>query len=183
MRRINAVLSAVIIILFLVHGVIGGFQAAGLYPGGVRLLQLLARLLFTLIVVHGIIGVKLTVDTLRAQKKAGVSYFKENKLFWARRISGLAIFVLMLYHMIMFLGTSTDGYDRLNLFEMPQLLLMLLFVAAIALHVIANVKPMMISFGIRSLKEMTADLIIILAVLLVFMGAMFVVYYFRWAAV
>ncbi|MBR0090880.1 MAG: pilus assembly protein PilX [Lachnospiraceae bacterium] len=183
MRRINAVLSAVILILFLVHGVIGGFQAAGLYPGGVRLLQMLARLMFVLIIVHGIIGVKLTIDTLRAQKKAGVSYFRENKLFWARRISGFAIFILMFYHIILFIGTSTDGHYRLNLFEMPQLLLHLLFVAAIALHVIANVRPMMISFGIRGLKEIAADLIIILAVLLVFMGAMFVVYYFRWAAV
>ncbi|MBR0171488.1 MAG: pilus assembly protein PilX [Lachnospiraceae bacterium] len=183
MRKWNAILSAAILILFVAHGVIGGFQLAGLYPGGSRILKMLARALATLIVIHGIIGIKLTVDTLRIQKKAGVSYFKENKLFWARCISGFAIFILIFFHMALFIGHEADGVVRLNPFEMPQLILHLILVLAIAVHVISNVRPVLISFGIRSLKQFAADLIIISAILLVFMGAMFVIYYFRWIAV
>ena len=183
MRKWNAVLSAAIIILFIAHGVIGAFQLAGLYPGGARILKMLARALFTLIAIHGVIGIKLTVDTLRIQKKAGVSYFRENKLFWARRISGFAIFFMIFYHVLLFTGHDTNGHVRLNPFEMPQLILHLLLVLTIALHIISNVRPVLIAFGIRSLKAFAADLIIIFAILLVFMGAMFVVYYFRWIAV
>ena len=180
MRKLNAILSAAILVLFVAHGVTGGFQLAGILPGGARILKVMARALVTLIIVHGAIGIKFTLDTLRAQKKAGVSYFRENRLFWARRISGFAVFFLMLFHMVLFLGTGAGDVVRLSPFEMPQLLLHLLLIASIALHVIANVRPMLIAFGIARMKEIAADLIIIFAVLLVFMGSAFLVYYFRW---
>ncbi|MBR0163162.1 MAG: pilus assembly protein PilX [Lachnospiraceae bacterium] len=183
MRKINAVISSSILVLFAIHGVIGGFQLAGIYPGGVRVLKMLARLMLTLILVHGAIGIRLTIDTLYAMKKAGVSYWKDNRLFWARRISGFAVFFLILFHVILFLGTEADGAYRLRLFAMPQLLLHLLLVAVTALHVIANVRPVLIACGIRSLKEIAAELIAVLCVILVFAGAMFVLYYFRWMAV
>ena len=73
MRKLNAILSAAILVLFVAHGVTGGFQLAGILPGGARILKVMARALVTLIIVHGAIGIKFTLDTLRAQKKAGVS--------------------------------------------------------------------------------------------------------------
>ena len=180
MRKCNAVISAAILLLFIAHGVIGGFQMAGFYPGGVRVLRVLARALAGLIAVHMCIGIYLTAVTWRAQKKAGVFYAKENKLFLARRISGLAVAALMAYHVVIFFGSTSDGVYRLYLFAMPELFLHLLLVAALALHVVANVRPLLIGLGIRSLKDAAADLIIVLSVLLIFMGAMFLAYYFRW---
>ena len=56
----------------------------------------------------------------------------------------------------------------------------LLLIAAIAVHVITNVKPMLISFGVLSLKKHVGDILFVLSVLLLFMAAAFIVYYLRW---
>ena len=56
----------------------------------------------------------------------------------------------------------------------------LLLAASLAVHVISNVRPMLISFGIRSLKERSGDILFVLALLLLFMTLSFIVYYIRW---
>lgn len=168
-------------ILFLVHAIAGGFQLMGLLPGGIPLLSAAAAVLVVLLTVHTILGVILTAGSLGAIKKAGVSYFKENKLFWARRISGFAVFVFMLAHVMLFLG-SNDGVYRLRYFGPVQLAGHILLVLAAAVHVITNVNPLLISFGIKGLKEYVADILIVLSFLLLFMGAAFVLYYIRWRA-
>ncbi|MBR1930595.1 MAG: pilus assembly protein PilX [Lachnospiraceae bacterium] len=180
MRKWNAILSAAILVLFLIHAVLGGFQLMGILPGGNRALSAMAYLMVGLIVVHGILGVKLTIDTCRACKRAGVSYFKDNKLFWTRRISGFAVFVLIFAHVILFLGRDSGGVYRLRFFGGLELATQLLLVFAVAVHVITNVKPVLIAFGIKSLKEYALDILFVLSVLLVFMGVAFLVYYFRW---
>ncbi len=179
MRRINAILSMGILVLFLIHAVLGGFQLAGLMSGGSVLLKVMAWVMTGLIALHTVIGIKLTADSIKAIKKSGAHYFKENKLFWIRRISGFAIMVFILFHVLIFIGSSSGAY-RLNLFEGAQLASQILLVISIALHVISNVRPVMLSFGIKSYKELGLDIVLILSVLLFFMGAAFVVYYLRW---
>ena len=61
-----------------------------------------------------------------------------------------------------------------------QLAVQILMVLSIALHVITNVRPMMISFGIKSYKDLGIDIMLILSILLMLAGAAFVVYYIRW---
>ncbi|MBQ8305409.1 MAG: pilus assembly protein PilX [Blautia sp.] len=176
MRKANAVITALIMLLFVIHGVLGAFQmlgAAGTWH------KTIARAAFTLAAVHGVIGVKLTIDTLKAQKKAGVSYPAANRLFWARRISGFALMILLALHMSAFTG-KVDGVVRLKAFGGFQLLLQLLLVVTLALHILMNVKPVLISFGIRSLKERAFDILFVLSVLLLFMAAGFVIYYLIW---
>ncbi|MBR1691736.1 MAG: pilus assembly protein PilX [Lachnospiraceae bacterium] len=182
MRKWNAALSMGIVVLFFVHAVTGGFQLMGIMPGGSPLLSALSWILAALLLLHAAVGVKLTADTIRACKKSGVLYFKGNKLFWARRVSGFAIFMFMLFHVALFLGKNEGAY-RLKDFGGVQLAMQLFLVASVAVHVITNVKPMLIALGIRSLKEYAGDILLILSVLLIFTGLAFFIYYLRWNAV
>lgn len=178
MRKFNAVLTAVIMVLFLIHAILGAFQMMGI---GNTVLKALSWAAMGLAAVHMIIGVRLTADTLRAQKSSGVSYFRENRLFWARRISGFAVMVLLFFHMSAF-GYYADGAYRLQWFNTGRLITQILLVVTLAVHIISNVRPVMISFGIRSLKEWAGDILFVLSVLFVFMAAAFIIYYLRWNA-
>lgn len=182
LRRINAVCTAAVFVLFLIHGIAGGMQMAGFMSGG-GLLQGAAYLLIAFVAVHCVIGIKLTIDSVRASGKAGVFYAGKNRRFIAVRLSGFVIMILMLFHMAVFLGTSEEGTFYLNPFGMPQLILHLLLVFAIIIHVLCNVKPFLISIGSTRLRDYIFDILIVLSVILLFMGAMFVVYYLRWVRV
>ena len=176
MRKLNAILTAAILVLFILHGVLGAFQMLGL---GTVTMRTLAWTLLGLIGIHTIIGLKLTWDSLRVWKKTGAPYFRENLLFWARRIAGLAVMVLLAFHVTAF-GYTTEGVFRLKWFDGFKLAAQLLLVIALAVHVITNVRPMLISFGIKRLKPRAQDILFVLSALLLLMAAAFVVYYIRW---
>lgn len=182
MRKINAIITMLIIVLFLFHGIAGGFQLAGVINGGNVLMKTAAYIMAALILLHTVIGIRLTADTLKAMKRSGVSYFKENKLFWLRRISGLAVMVFIMAHIFIFAHNGEGAY-RLNEFGGFELMTQILLVVSIALHAVSNAKPALISFGIKSFKEAGLDLAFILAGILIFTGIAFIIYYFRWAAV
>ena len=182
MRKLNAVITALILVLFLIHGVSGGFQLAGVIAGGSVIMKTLAYIMSALILLHTVIGVILTADTLKALGRSGAGYFKQNKLFWLRRISGLAVMVFIVSHIIIFIGVN-DGAYRLAEFGGVQLATQILLVVSIALHVISNAKPALISFGIKSFKEAGLDAALVLAGILIFAGIAFIIYYLRWAAV
>lgn len=176
MRKWNAVLSMIILVLFLIHGILGAFQMLG--TGSVTL-RVLAHTLFGLILIHTVLGIVLTVQSIRVWKKTKVPYLRQNLLFWTRRISGLVIMVLIFFHMSAFSYYDGDVY-RLKWFTAFRLAVQLLLVLSLAVHVISNVKPMLIAFGIRSLKERAVDILFVLSLILLFMAAAFIVYYIRW---
>ncbi len=178
MRKLNVIITACILVLFIIHGVFGALLLTG---SGSTALKPVAWTAAGLTVVHIVISLKLTFDTLKIQKQTGVSYFKENRLFWARRISGFAVMVLLVFHMTAF-GYSKGGFYRLKVFDDIKLITQILFIAALGTHVVSNAKPMLISFGIKSLRPRTADILIVLSVLLFCMAAAIVIYYLKWNA-
>lgn len=178
MRKVNAWVSLAIIVLFLIHGIAGGYQMAGILAGGNTVLTVLAWILAALICVHAVIGAILSVVSIRASRKSGKTYPKENAGFIVRRVSGFAILIFLAAHIIIFYGNHSSGY-RLNLFEGPELVLSIGLIISLAVHLLCNIKPLFISFGIDQ-KSRRRDLIIILAVVLVFCAVMFVIYYYRW---
>jgi len=182
MRRINSVLVIGIIALFAVHLIAGGFQLIGVFGGGNSFMKVISWVMLSLIGCHILISIKLTADTFLAQRRAGAAYFKENKLFWLRRISGLAVMLFIVSHLMIF-NTSDSGKVRLSLFEGAQLASQILLVISLALHIITNIRPLMIALGIKSGRELAVDILIVTAVLLVFAGAAFAVYYIRWNTV
>ena len=178
MRRFNAVLTALIMVLFLLHAVFGAMELVGV---NYNALKMLARVCATLIIIHAVIGVKLTIDSLRVWKKTGAPYLRENGLFWARRISGLAVMVLIFFHMFAF-GHMVDGVYQLKPYGTAKMIAQVLFVLSIALHVLTNVRPMLISLGIRPLKRYVPDILIVLSIVLLVFIAAFIIYYLRWKA-
>ena len=176
MRKWNAVLTAVILPLFLAHAMFG---SALLLGTDTTVAKALSHPLIALAAAHIVLGGKLTADTLRVWKKTGVAYFRENRLFWARRISGLAIMVLMLFHLGAF-GRMVNGVYEIIPFSPPRLAAELLLVLSLAVHVTANVRPMLISLGVRRLKGAVGGILFVLSLLLLVATAAFILYYFEW---
>ena len=178
MRKWNALLSMGILVLFLVHAIAGALNLAGLSAGGSQFMKVLAWVMTALIAAHTLIGIKLTADTLRASKKSGVSYPKENRLFWLRRLSGFAIMLFIVCHLLIFAGGGENF--RLHLFAGAELTTQILLVLSIAVHVLTNIKPLMLALGARGMRELLTDVLLVLTVLLLLSGTAFVVYYVRW---
>lgn len=175
MRKWNAILSLAALILLLLHGILAGFQLIG--PGGV--VKFLPRAALTLIAVHTVLGIKYTIDSLLVWRRTGAGYFQENRLFWSRRISGFAVVILLFFHVTAF-GTANGGVFRLLWFTQTKLALQLLLTAAVAVHLITNLRPLMLSLGVRGGKKWLGDLLFIVSGLLLFMAVAFVIYYLRW---
>ena len=180
MRKVNAILSVGIVVLLLMHMIAGGLQMAGFLSGGKTWLTLLSWVMLVMIAVHAIIGFKLTIDTLRLQKKTGVSYPKENRLFWARRISGFALMAFVVCHLLIFMGTTQNGAFRLHLFAGAELTTQILLVLSLAVHILSNLSPMLIGLGIRAFRTFLPDGLAVLSELLLAAGMAFVVYFIRW---
>ena len=178
MRKANAFIAHIILLLFVIHGVSGAFNLLGF---STSITRIVALPMAGLVCVHVVFGIILTVQTLQAQKRAGVSYPKENRLFWARRISGFLIMVLVGFHVYAFTGVTPE-HMRLHYFGPMMLAFQLLLVATVAFHVITNVRPALIALGIRRLKPRAADLLFILSAMLVVMAVSFIIYYIRWNA-
>lgn len=177
MRKWNAILTLLIFLLFLLHAVFGSLQMMG---AGNTAFKSLSWVAVGLIVVHTLIGLKLTWETLQAQRRTGVFYWKENKLFWARRISGLAIMFLLFCHLTAFGYYTETGAYRLYWFTAGRLAVQILLLLAVGVHIITNVKPLLIAFGVKGLHSWLIDILVIISILLLFMAAAFVVYYLRW---
>ena len=179
MRRVNLILVAGMLVTFLLHAIMGALQLAGANADAQKPV---AWICVGFIAAHTVVTTILGIQTLRARRKSGAGYFRANQLFWARRISGAAILIPLVMHLVFFRASNAEAY-RLQVFTAGRLISQLLLVLALALHVLLNVKPLMIALGVRDTKSFTTDLMLILSVVLLLAGAAFVVYYLRWLRV
>ena len=176
MRRFNAVITVLILVLFLIHAFLGAFMMMDVTANTYKIT---ARACATLTIIHALIGLWLTGKSLWICHKTGAPYFKENQLYWARRISGLLIMVLIFFHS----GSFTDhigGIFQLKPFNTARLIIQILFILSLALHIISNVRPMLISLGIKKLRPHQGKILFILSVILLFFTAAFIIYYLHW---
>ena len=176
MRKFNSILTAVILVMFIAHGFLGALNMLDI---AVVITKHMARAMVVLVAVHVALSCILTAKAIKTWKVTGAPYFKENTLFWARRISGIAVMLLLAFHVLAFSSTSSQNIT-LSFFGGFQLATNILLVISIAVHVITNVKPMLISFGIRSLKPRAGDILFFLSILLALFVIGFIVYYIRW---
>ena len=176
MRKWNGIISALIMILFLLHGILGAFQLLG---AGNVVSAVLAYALMVLVLIHMYIGIVLTGQTLKSQKAAGKAYFRENLIFWTRRVSGFVMMLLLLFHVSAF-SDNTGEKLRLVWFDRAKLITQLLLAASLLVHILSNIKPAMMTYGIKGVRKWTGTLLFVLSVLLLFMAAAFIVYYYRW---
>ena len=164
MRKWNTILSVLMLLIFMIHGIMGSFMLNGV---GSSAGKLLAWIGVGILVVHTVIGVILTVQSLQTAKQSGKMYLKQNAIFWARRASGMAILILLLLY-ILFPFTTV------------KMVTQLLFVAAIFVHIFINIRPLLVSLGIISYKERRGDIYLILSVLLLFIAGAVIFYYIGW---
>ena len=107
------------------------------------------------------------------------SYFRENKLFWTRRITGFVLIIPLLMHLLIFSGTGDEAY-RLVFFHSGRLISQILLIAALALHILTNIRPALIGLGIKAGRLLSADICFVLSVVLLLCCCAFCVYYLRW---
>ena len=176
MRKINTILSVLLLVIFMLHGLMGSFMLLGI---GSSAGKILAWIGVAVLAVHTVIGVILTIKTLKISKNAGSSYLKQNAVFWARRASGLAILILMFFHIGLFGGVQ-DGMYILFPFTTVKFITQLLLVAALFIHLFINIRPLLVSLGIISYKERRGDIYLILSVLLLFSAGAVIIYYIGW---
>lgn len=169
-----------IIVIFLIHAAVGGLQMAGLMQGGSGVMSVLSWVMVTLTAFHIIIGVKLTADTLKSIKTSKASYPKQNRLFWIRRISGAAVVLFMAAHIMVFMGGSSSGAFRLTLFDGVRLAEGILLSLSLGVHIITNIRPLMLGLGVKGFREISLDILLVVSVILLISAAAFVVYYIRW---
>lgn len=183
MRKANAIVTVLMMVLFLIHMIWGGLELAGMTRGGSSLFSALSHMMLLLTAVHIGIGIITTVQTDRALRQSGVSYFRQNRLFWIRRISGSALLLFMVSHVLIFSGTEESGAYRLSLFAGAQLLTQILMVLSLMVHLLCNITPLRIALGIEDRHRFRTDVLLVLAILLLLAGAAFVIYYIRWSVI
>ena len=179
MRKWNAILTMAILVLFIVHAVLGVLNLMGVT---VIVTKYMAWVMVGLIAAHAVLSTVLTVQSLIAAKRSGAPYFRQNRLFWARRLSGYLLVALIFFHVTAF-GHTVNGVYRLTFFEPFQLTTQILLAATLALHLLTNIKPMLISFGIRRLKPRAGDILFFLSILLIAAAVGFIIYFIRWNVV
>jgi len=77
MRRLNSILAAAILLLFMIHGILGTLT---MVDAAMIITKHMARLMVVLIVIHTVLSCILTAKALKTWKVTGAPYFKENTL-------------------------------------------------------------------------------------------------------
>ena len=178
MRKINAILGPLMIVFLLIHIISGAFQLYGLIPGGSVIRSVLSWILLFLVAVHAVLGVVLTVTTLRDCRRSGVSYVRNNQRFWIARMSGFAMLLLIVWHLLVFASSSGEMF-RLHAFGWMQMAGHILLVLVLMLHLTVNIRPLFIALGIAD-RRYIKDILIVLSIIALVCAAAFVVYYLRW---
>ena len=175
MRRLNGILAFTAIILFVVHGVMSSLLMMDVTEVVVKALP---HAVVAIVGVHALISLGYTIRALCVARRTHAPYFRENRLFWARRISGFAVLCLLAFHMFAF--TVNNGAFRLIPFDTVRFVMQLLFLLSVAVHVISNVKPVLISLGARKLRQKSGTILFFVSAGLLVMTIGFIVYYVRW---
>ncbi len=142
MQKIHPVLAWLLLLLLIVH--LGMGSVTLLTP--VFLSQKLFGWLFlALVCVHAVLSL---LKLLRAGRVRGrLAYAKENRRYWLRVLSGLAIAALALIHRTLWVIHTPFGVMMRD-FGWPSLLAQLLFVAALTVHVLLNIRPLLLDSAI-----------------------------------
>ena len=178
MRKINAILGPVLIVLLLIHVISGSFQLYGLIAGGSVVRKVLSYLLLILVLLHVVIGIVLTVQTICSCRQSGISFFRDNLRFWIARISGLAMLLLIVWHVLVF-GTSSGEVFRLHVFGWLEMAAHILLALVLLVHLGTNIRPLLMGLGLAG-RRYLRDMIIVFSILMLVCAVAFVVYYLRW---
>ena len=175
MRRLNTVITAVLTVLIVWHGLSGSFMLLGVNTGFGKTAAWTAM---GLSAAHGLISLILSARTLRASRGAH-SYLRQNARFWTVRLSGIALILLLCLHIGAF-GRMRSGQFVLFDFTALRLTIQMALVLALAVHALCGLGPLMVSLGLPSWKSKHDSALLFFAVLLLFFAAALIVYFTEW---
>lgn len=176
MRRWNNILARIIIVLFLLHGVMGSLMLLGVSNVAIVYLP---WILLAAVGIHGILGIISTIPSIKSGIKTGYWYFRENAAFWTKRISGLAILLLLSFHITAY-TTNVNGHFFLKEFTVCGLISQILFVVSIFIHLAVSIRSMLIAKGAIKFKERTIDWMLVLSVMMIFFTVAIIIYFIQW---
>ena len=174
MRKLNALIMAALTVLIVWHGLSGSFMLLEVNAG---MSKFVAWAAMALAVLHAIISLWLGARTLKASR-GGKLYLRQNARFWAVRASGAALIALLALHGAF--GRVRSGQFVLFEFTAARFAVELLMAAALAVHVLAGLGPLMVSLGVPGWRSKHDGALLFLAVLLLFFAAALTVYYIMW---
>ena len=176
MRKWNHVLARVIIVLFLLHALMGSLMLLGISRIS---LKPLSWLFLSAVLLHGILGTISTIPAFKTAKKTGRWFFKENAAFWTKRISGIAIVLLLGFHITAY-TTSVNGKFFLKEFTTGKMAAQILLILSIFIHLMVSIKSMLIAKGMIKFKERTIDWMLVLSIMTIFFTIAVIAYYIQW---
>ena len=149
MRKINTIITILIILLLCDHLLFGSLYMLGT---GAGVITGMAHTLILLVIIHALISMIVTLRAEKAGFKTKARYNRENREFWLRRTSGVCVLVFALMH-----AYSMQKNERgiPNIAFMPkifELTLVLLLISA-AVHMFVNIRPLLISLGVRNIDR------------------------------
>lgn len=145
MRKINSIIATIILVLLVDHIIFATLHLAG-YP--VHVFGPLAYLMLALVIIHGVLSMILTVNAEKTGMKTKARYNKENAEFWARRTSGVAILAFAIFHAHAMMKLP-DGRPRISTLGPIARICNIGLAISVCVHIVINIKPLMISLGIR----------------------------------
>ena len=176
MRKWNNILARVIIVLFLLHALMGSLMLLGLSNISFKPLS---WLLFAAVIAHGILGILATVQAVKSGQNSGKWYVRQNAAYWTKRFSGLAILILLCFHISAY-TTTVGGAFFLKEFTFGRMAAQLLLILSIFIHLAVSVKSTLIAKGVVKFKERTVDWMMVLSLMMLFFAAAVVIYFIQW---
>ena len=176
MRKWNNLLARIIIVLFLLHALMGSLMLLGLSNISFKPLS---WLLFAAVIAHGVLGILATVQAVKGGRQSGKWYLRQNAVYWTKRFSGLAILILLCFHISAY-TTAVGNAFFLKEFTFGRMVAQLLLILSIFLHLAVSVKSMLIAKGVVEFKERTIDWMMVLSLMMLFFAAAVVIYFIQW---
>jgi hypothetical protein len=176
LRKFNTILSALLIIIILAHAVAGSLILIGI---NYFTLKWLAYIGIILIIIHIILGLKFTFESMKSSNGYSLRYIKENTLFWTRRISGFGILILLFFHFGVF-GQMVNGNYVVSEFTTIKMISQTLLLGFLFLHIFVNLRPLLISFGVKMNSKIKNEIFLILSIILLFITLAIMIYYIKW---
>ena len=149
MRKLNTIIVLIIMILIIDHIIFGSMHFLGT---GASVIKPLAMIMFLLVLIHAVISMIITIRAEKVGFKTKARYNKENRQFWLRRASGMAIVILAFIHAYSMVKNE-KGIP--NITRMPKALRFStpLLILSVGIHLLGNIRPLLISLGIRKLDR------------------------------
>lgn len=176
MRKWNNILARVVIGLFLLHAWMGSLILLGVSNISFRPLS---WLLFGTVIAHGVLGILATVQAVKSGKTNGKWYLCQNAVYWTKRFSGLAILILLCFHISAY-TTVVGGAFFLKEFTLGRMMAQLLLILSVFIHLAVSIKSMLIAKGVLKFREQTVDWMMVLSLMMLFFAAAVVIYFIQW---